>query len=112
MYRRASFVTAAVAVLGTGTATAFASSPSNPGDSHSMNFVDVDIRRLAEAVSAATGKQMLIHPQVQGRVTLTSKRALSAPEIYAAFGWALSVQGYVVEESRGVVKVYPSRGRD
>jgi len=71
--------------------------------------VNIEIATLAEAVATATGKQMLLHPRVQGVVTLISDQPLSASQLYAAFAQTVVVKGYVMDEARGVVKIYPGK---
>ncbi len=101
-----------VILLVTGSGLAWAGSPAGSGQMYRVNFVDVEITTLAEAVATATGKQMVLHPQVHGLVTLTSEKPLTAPQLYAAFAQTVVVKGYVVDETRGVVKVYPGRAQN
>jgi general secretion pathway protein D len=101
-----------IALLLATTSVALAQSPVSSSHLYSLNFKDVEIVTLAEAVASASGKQIVLHPQVHGLVTLMSVQPLSASESYSAFGQALALKGYVVEETGGVVKVYPGRVKD
>jgi general secretion pathway protein D len=108
--RKSFFPVAALLLASAG--LAFAQSPAGKRDLYRLNFKDVEIVTLAEAVASASGKQIIMHPQVHGLVTLISEQPLSASQFYAAFGQALALKGYVVEETKGVVKVYPGRVQD
>ncbi len=76
------------------------------------NFVDVEITTLAEAVATATGKPMVLHPQVLGLVTLVSREPMTATQMFEAFAQVVVVQGYVLEETQDVVKIYPGKPKD
>ncbi len=110
MRTRTLLLSAVLLVAGPG--LGWAESPAKADEKYRVNFVDVEIQTLAEAVATATGKQMVLHPQVHGLVTLTSAKPLTASQLYSAFAQTVVVKGYVVEEIRGVVQVYPGKPRD
>ena len=72
-----------------------------------INWKDADIRQVVEAVSAVTGKNVILDPRVTGRVTLLSPTPLGPDELYEAFLSILQVHGYVAIESGNLVKVVP-----
>ena len=72
-----------------------------------LNWKDADIRQVVEAVSAVTGKNIILDPRVTGRVTLLSPTPLGPDELYEAFLSILQVHGYVAIESENLVKVVP-----
>jgi len=49
------------------------------------NFKDADITQIAEAVSAATGKNFIIDPRVRAQVTMLSSTPMSPDAFYQAF---------------------------
>ncbi|MDH5455770.1 MAG: type II secretion system protein GspD, partial [Gammaproteobacteria bacterium] len=72
-----------------------------------VNWKDADIRQVVEAVSAVTGKNVILDPRVTGKVTLLSPTPLGPDEMYEAFLSILQVHGYVAIESDNLVKVVP-----
>lgn len=72
-----------------------------------FNWKDADIRQVVEAVSAVTGKNVILDPRVTGRVTLLSPTPLGPDALYAAFLSILQVHGYVAIESGDLVKIVP-----
>jgi len=72
-----------------------------------FNWKDADIRQVVEAVSAVTGKNVILDPRVTGRVTLLSPTPLGPDALYEAFLSILQVHGYVAIESGELVKIVP-----
>jgi len=71
------------------------------------NFKDADITQIAEAVSAATGKNFIIDPRVRAQVTMLSSTAMSPEAFYEAFLSILQVYGFIAVPSGNVVKILP-----
>ncbi|MCS6947577.1 MAG: type II secretion system secretin GspD [Steroidobacteraceae bacterium] len=71
------------------------------------NFKDADITQVIEAVSAATGKNIIIDPRVRAQVTMLSTTPMSPEAFYEAFQALLQVHGFVAVPSGNVVKVIP-----
>jgi general secretion pathway protein D len=71
------------------------------------NFKDADITQVIEAVSAATGKNIIIDPRVRAQVTMLSSTPMSAEAFYEAFQALLQVHGFVAVPSGDVIKVIP-----
>ena len=111
MDTRTTFLSA-TALLAAGTGLALAQPPTGTGNTYLARFENVEIRTVAEAVSSVTGKQVLLHPQVHGVVTLVSEQPLSASQLFSAFAQAVVLKGYVMEEAGGLVKVYPGKPKD
>lgn len=65
-------------------------------DSYVFNMQDVDIRTMISTVSEVTRKNFIIDPNVKGKVTVISKKSMSADEIYQIFLSLLDVHGYSV----------------
>jgi general secretion pathway protein D len=72
-----------------------------------VNWKDADIRQVVEAVSAVTGKNVILDPRVTGKVTLLSPTPLGPDAMYAAFLSILQVHGYVAIETDNLVKIVP-----
>ncbi len=63
-------------------------------------------------VSEVTGRNFIVDPRVQGKVTVISARALRDDEVYQVFLSVLKVHGYVAVPSGSVVKILPqAQGR-
>jgi general secretion pathway protein D len=71
------------------------------------NFKDADITQIAEAVSAATGKNFIIDPRVRAQVTMLSSTAMSPSAFYEAFLSILQVYGFIAVPAGDVVKILP-----
>jgi len=72
------------------------------------NFKDADITQIAEAVSAATGKNFIIDPRVRAQVTMLSSTAMSPAAFYEAFLSILQVYGFIAMPGPGnIVKILP-----
>ena len=71
------------------------------------NFKDADITQIAEAVSAATGKNFIIDPRVRAQVTMLSSTAMTPDAFYQAFLSILQVYGFIAVPSGNVVKILP-----
>jgi general secretion pathway protein D len=71
------------------------------------NFKDADITQIAEAVSAATGKNFIIDPRVRAQVTMLSSTAMSPAAFYEAFLSILQVYGFIAVPAGNVVKILP-----
>src|SRR5678810_943475 len=69
------------------------------------NFKDADITMIAEAVSAATGKNFIIEPRVRAQVTMLSSTPMSPDAFYEAFLSILQVHGFVALPAGNVTKI-------
>ncbi len=71
------------------------------------NFKDADITQIAEAVSAATGKNFIIDPRVRAQVTMLSSTPMTPAAFYEAFLSILQVYGFIAVPAGNVVKILP-----
>ena len=62
---------------------------------HRINLKDVEISDLIEDVSIVTGYTFIVHPQVRGRVTVTSQTPLTTSEVFDVFLSTLRVHQFV-----------------
>ncbi len=72
------------------------------------NLKDADIRAIIQTVSVITGKNFIIDPRVQGKVTFISQHPMSVNELYNAFLSMLQVLNYSAVPSGDVTKIVPS----
>lgn len=72
-----------------------------------MNFKDADIRAVIGTVAEITGKNFIIDPRVNGRVTIISSRPMSKDEVYQIFLSVLEVNGFATVPAGKVIKVIP-----
>ncbi|HET7756539.1 MAG TPA: type II secretion system secretin GspD, partial [Steroidobacteraceae bacterium] len=78
------------------------------GERITPNFKDADITQIAEAVSAATGKNFIIDPRVRAQVTMLSSTPMSPAAFYQTFLSILQVYGFIAVPAEGnVVKILP-----
>ncbi|MEL6870596.1 MAG: type II secretion system secretin GspD [Pseudomonadota bacterium] len=71
------------------------------------NFRDTDIREIIDAVHTVTGKNFIVDPRVNAKVTLYSSSPMSADEFYAAFLSILTVNQFQAVPAGGIVKIVP-----
>ena len=71
------------------------------------NYKDADIRQIVEAVGAVSGKNFILDPRVNAKVTMLSSSPMSADAFYAAFLSILEVNGYVAVTTGDVIKIIP-----
>lgn len=76
-------------------------------DKLTMNMRGADIRALIQWVADNTGKNIVVHKDVQGEVTVLSSEPLSAEEAYQVFLSVLQVHGFAAIETAQAVKIVP-----
>jgi general secretion pathway protein D len=72
-----------------------------------LNFSNTEIEAVVRAISQFTGKVFIVDPRVKGTLTLTIEQPLAPEQALAALSAALRLQGIVMVESGGVVRVVP-----
>ncbi|MGH8091311.1 MAG: secretin N-terminal domain-containing protein, partial [Rudaea sp.] len=88
-------------------ASATAAPAANPPGTHTLNMKDADIQALIATVSEITGKNFIVGPNVQGKVTVISARPMRPDEIYDVFLSVLRVHGYAAIASGSMIKIVP-----
>jgi general secretion pathway protein D len=78
-----------------------------PGMRITPNFKDADLSQIIEAVSTATGRNIIIDPRVRAQVTLLSDKPMTPDQFYQAFLAILQVHGFVAVPSGNVLKILP-----
>lgn len=98
-------------LLSVTTATAIAQPPpsaaGNPPGTHTLNLKDADIQALIATVSEITGKNFIVGPNVQGKVSVISARPMQPDEIYDVFLSVLRVHGYAAVPAGSMIKIVP-----
>lgn len=97
-----------VLMLGFVVNTAWAQDDSSvSGDTH-IKLNDVEISKFIETIGKITGKNFIVDPRVQGKVTLLTSKPISSKEIYQLFKATLRVHGYLAQEQAGYVTIIPA----
>src|SRR5580692_4966979 len=72
------------------------------------NYKDADLSQIIQAVSEVTGKNFIIDPRVNAKVTMLSATPMSPGAFYEAFLSVLQVYGYVAVPAGKVIKIIPN----
>lgn len=72
-----------------------------------LNFRDADIHAVIATVSEVTGKNFIVDPRVNGKITIVSNYPMEKDEVYQVFLSALEVHGFATVPSGKVVKIVP-----
>ena len=72
-----------------------------------LNLKDADIQSFIETVAEITGKNFVIDPRVNAKVTVVSARPMDRSEIYQVFLSVLQVHGFATVEVGEVIKILP-----
>ena len=73
-----------------------------------FDFQDADLRAVIQAVAEFTGRNFLVDPRVQGRVTVVAPTPMTEEEAYRVFQSVLEVSGFVTVEADGATKIVPA----
>lgn len=76
-------------------------------DQVTLNFRDMDIGALIEAVSKVTGKNFIVDPRVKARVTVISAKPMGPKKLYDVFLSILQVNGFAAVPAGDVIKIVP-----
>ncbi len=72
------------------------------------NYKDADLSQIIQAVGEVTGKNFIIDPRVNAKVTMLSSTPMSPQAFYEAFLSVLQVYGYVAVPAGKVIKIIPN----
>jgi general secretion pathway protein D len=75
-----------------------------------MDFEDVDILVFVRFISEVTGKNFLIDPKVNGKVTVLCPTRVTVVEGYKIFQSVLEVHGFTTVPAGSIIKIVPSAG--
>ncbi|CEG56682.1 GspD family T2SS secretin variant LspD [Legionella fallonii] len=79
-----------------------------PANSKLWNLRNADIRAVITEVSRVTGKNFVIDPRVQGKISIVSTSPLSNNELYQVFLSVLQVSGYAAIPNGHIIKIIPN----
>jgi general secretion pathway protein D len=89
-----------------------AGSPGAPaaaaGATITPNYKDADLGQIIQAVSEVTGKNFIVDPRVNAKVTMLSATPMSAAAFYEAFLSVLQVYGYAAVPAGKIIKIIPN----
>src|SRR5882672_9908862 len=91
--------------------TASAASPGvklQEGATITPNYKDAELGQIIQAVSEVTGKNFIIDPRVNAKVTMLSATPMSPAAFYEAFLAVLQVYGYVAVPAGKIIKIIPN----
>jgi general secretion pathway protein D len=71
------------------------------------NYREADIRQIVEAVGEVTGRNFILDPRVNAKVTMLSSTPMSPDAFYEAFLSILQVNGYIATTTGNVIKIVP-----
>jgi general secretion pathway protein D len=93
-----------MASLGTGPRA----NPAQQGATITPNYKDAELGQVIQAVSEVTGKNFILDPRVNAKVTMLSASPMSPAAFYEAFLAVLQVYGYVAVPAGKVIKIIPN----
>jgi len=105
---RIAVVLALIALLGSQTSPAAPPVKPQEGATITPNYKDADLSQIIQAVGEVTGKNFIIDPRVNAKVTMLSATPMSPAAFYEAFLAVLQVYGYVAIPSGKVIKIIPN----
>ena len=80
-----------------------------PAVKHLWNLQGVDIKRVVTEISRETGKNFILDPQVQGKITIISSHSMGPEESYQVFLSSLMILGYAVVPDGDNLKIVSVR---
>ncbi|MGL5743167.1 MAG: GspD family T2SS secretin variant LspD [Legionella sp.] len=72
------------------------------------NLRNADIRAVIAEVSRVTGKNFVIDPRVQGKISIVSSTPMNNEELYQVFLSVLQVSGFAAIPSGAIIKIIPN----
>ena len=84
------------------------SSPAPTPANKLWNLRNADVRAVITEVSRITGKNFVIDPRVQGKVSIVSATPMSNHELYQVFLSVLQVSGYAAIPNGDIIKIVPN----
>ncbi|MDI9818257.1 MULTISPECIES: GspD family T2SS secretin variant LspD [unclassified Legionella] len=88
--------------------TATSKKANTPPPKKLWNLRGADVRAVIGEVSRVTGKNFIIDPRVQGKISIVSSTPISDKELYQVFLSMLQISGYAAIPSGDVIKIVPN----
>jgi general secretion pathway protein D len=105
---RIAVILALSAILVAPTLPAAPPTKQNDGPTITPNYKDADLSQIIQAVAEVTGKNFIIDPRVNAKVTMLSATPMTPAQFYEAFLAVLQVYGYVAVPAGKVIKIIPN----
>ncbi|MHA7840990.1 MAG: type II secretion system secretin GspD [Gammaproteobacteria bacterium] len=85
------------------------STPANTPNIHKRlwNLQEADIHTVIDEVAHETGKNFLVDPRVEGKVSIISSRPIDKAELYQVFLSILQVHGYAAIPNGDIIEIIP-----
>lgn len=80
----------------------------SPENGVMWNLRNANIRAVINEVSRVTGKNFIIDPRVQGKISIVSSSPMNSKELYQVFLSMLRVSGYAAVPNGDVIKIVPN----
>lgn len=77
-------------------------------DTNLWNLRNADIRAVIAEVSRITGKNFVVDPRVQGKISIVSSTPMNNTELYQVFLSVLHVSGYAAIPAGEIIKIIPN----
>ncbi|MDZ7748686.1 MAG: type II secretion system secretin GspD [Halofilum sp. (in: g-proteobacteria)] len=77
-------------------------------EAFSLNMENAQLRSLIQTVSERTGRNFVVDPRVNAKVTVISSQPVSDRELYEIFETILAVHGYAAVDSEGITRIVPA----
>jgi general secretion pathway protein D len=81
--------------------------PAAPEGPQTLNLRNADINVLIATVAEITGKNFIVHPGVEGKVTVITSEPMTPAEVYDTFLSVLRVNGYAAVPNGNMVRILP-----
>ena len=78
------------------------------GKSRLWNLRNADIRSVIAEVSRETGKNFLLDPRVQGKISIIATTPMTPKEVFPVFLAALQISGYSAIPGDNITKIIPN----
>ncbi|MDF1758829.1 MAG: GspD family T2SS secretin variant LspD [Legionellaceae bacterium] len=72
------------------------------------NLRNADIKAVIAEVSRITGKNFVVDPKVQGKISIVSSSAITDKELYQVFLSMLQISGFAAIPSGNIIKIVPN----
>ncbi len=74
-----------------------------------LNLRDADLSALIDLVAQVTGRNYIVDPRIEGRITVVSSGEVSSQELYQIFLNVLDINRYTIVEGEGADRIVPLR---
>lgn len=96
-----------LALLLAASAPVIAQEPASGNGRQTLNLKNADINVLIATVAEITGKNFIVDPRVEGKVTVITSEPMTPGEIYDTFLSVLRVNGFAAVQNGKLVRIVP-----